>query len=88
MAYSSRALNNFAEDPGTNNSALLSKLGWPLFETVFILKEILYFDFCVPFNTGWFINWVLICDNIPLLLLFMVDCEKINAIETIIIPKW
>ena len=53
VEYSNRALINLADDPVTYNSALLSKLGCPLFDTVFILKEILYLDSMLSLYVFW-----------------------------------
>jgi len=53
VKYSKRALNKCADDPAAYNSAALSKLGWPLFDTVFILKEILYLDSMLSLYVFW-----------------------------------
>ena len=87
MAYSTRALNNFVDDPRTNNSALLSKLGCPLFDIVFILKEILYLDSISSVYVFWLTAFPFICGSCPNSSIFMVDCEKTNAFETTIIPE-
>ena len=88
VAYSNRALINLADDPAAYNSAALSKLGCPLFDTVFILKEILYLDSMLSLYVFWLTAFPFIWGNCPNPSIFMVDCEKTNAFETIIIPEW